>query len=123
MIGIAVGRSTKTNALSIYNPTTKQYYEPDTYISNPSRLTCTKFPSHIHYYGGLPAYLYRHSHKNTPEPYPPGMPLKIPSNKDNDNYTTVIVSSIPICDPSGNTVSCQYLLQLHYGSTFTNTLT
>ena len=29
-IGIAVGRSTKTNALSVYNPITKQYYEPDT---------------------------------------------------------------------------------------------
>ena len=38
MIGIAVGRSTKTNALSIYNPTTKQYYKPDTYKFNPSRL-------------------------------------------------------------------------------------
>ena len=31
MIGIAVGRSTKTNTLSIYSPATKQYYEPDTY--------------------------------------------------------------------------------------------
>ena len=51
------------------------------------------------------------------------MPLKIPSNKDDDNYTTVIVSSIPICDPSGNTVSCQYLLHIHDGSNFTKTLT
>ena len=32
MIGIAVGHSTKTNALSVYNPTTKQYYEPETYL-------------------------------------------------------------------------------------------
>ena len=30
MIGIAVGRSTKTNALSVYNPITKHYYEPYT---------------------------------------------------------------------------------------------
>ena len=30
MIGITVRRSTKINALSIYNPITKQYYDPDT---------------------------------------------------------------------------------------------
>ena len=48
MIGIAVGRSTKTNALSVYNPTTKKYYEPDTYKFDPSRLPCNEFPSRIH---------------------------------------------------------------------------
>ena len=58
MIGIAVGQSTKTNALSIYNPITKQYYEPDTYKFYPSRLPCTEFPSQIHYDGGLYADLY-----------------------------------------------------------------
>ena len=41
MIGIAVGHATKTNALSVYNPITKQYYKPDTYKFNPSRLPCT----------------------------------------------------------------------------------
>ena len=52
------------------------------------------------------------------------MPLKIPSNKDdNGDYTTAIVSSIPIREPSVNTVPYQYLLQLHDGSTFTKTLT
>ena len=71
MIGIAVGRSTKTNALSVYNPTTKKYYEPDTYKFDPSRLPCNKFPSRIHYDGGVVADVYRHSHKNVPEPYPP----------------------------------------------------
>ena len=30
MVGISVGRSTKTNALSVYVPSTKQYYNPDT---------------------------------------------------------------------------------------------
>ena len=38
MIGIVIGRSTKTNALSVYNPITKQYYDPDTYKFDPSRL-------------------------------------------------------------------------------------
>ena len=123
MIGIAVGRSTKTNALSIYNPLTKQYCETYTYKFDPSRLPCTDFPSQIHYDGGLHANLYHHSHKNTPEQYLPGMSLKIPSNKDDNYYTTDIVSSIPIRNPSGNTVPFQYPLQLHDGSTFTNTLT
>ena len=38
MIGITVSRSTKTNALSVYKPTTKKYYKPDTYKFDPSRL-------------------------------------------------------------------------------------
>ena len=45
MVGIAVGRSTKTNALSVYSPTTKQYYEPDTYKFEPSRLPCSEYPN------------------------------------------------------------------------------
>ena len=50
------------------------------------------------------------------------MLIKIPKNKDNDDYTTAIVSSTPIHYPLGNTVPGQYLLQIHDGSTFTNTL-
>ena len=114
MIGISVGRSTKTNALSVYNPITKKYYDPDTYKFDLSRLPCTNFPSHIHYDRGFLAGLYHHSHKNTLEPYLPSMPLKIPSNDNynDDNYTTAIVLSIPIPDPSRNTVPCQYLLKM-----------
>ena len=124
MIGIAVVRSNKTNALSFYNPITNQYYNTDTYKSDPYRLPCTDFPSQIHYDGGLHADLYRHIHKNTPDPYPPSIPLKIPSNKDNNNnYTTATVSSIPIRDLPGNTVTCKYLLHLHDVYTFTKTLT
>ena len=94
------------------------------YKFDPSRLPCTKFPSQIHCDGGLHADLYRHSHKNTPEPYLPGMSLKIPSNKDdNNNFTTAIVSSIPIRNPTRNTVPWQCILQLHGGSTVTKTLT
>ena len=123
MIGIAVGRSTTTNALSVYNPITKHYYEADTYKFDPSRLPCTEFPAQIHYDGGLHADLYRHSHRNVPEPYPPGTPLKIPgTDDDNDACTTAIVSSIPIRDGDGNTVPGQYLLQLHDGTTVTKTL-
>jgi hypothetical protein len=31
MDGIAVGRSPTSNVLLVYNPQTKQYYEPDSY--------------------------------------------------------------------------------------------
>ena len=41
---------------------------------------------------------------------------------DEDDCTTAIVSSIPICDGDGNTVPSQYLLQLHNGTTITKTL-
>ena len=75
------------------------------------------------YDGGLHANLYRHSHENVPEPYPPGMPLKLQRNDDNnDDFTTVIVSSIPIRDPTGSVLPYQYMLQLHDGTTTTKTL-
>ena len=55
--------------------------------------------------------IYRHIHKNTPEPYPPGMILKLPSNnEDSAGYTTDTVSSIPIFDSAGDSVPTQYLL-------------
>ena len=125
MIGITVGRSTKTNALFIYNPITKQYYEPDMYKFDLSCHPCTKFPSQIHYDGGLHAELYHHSlTKNTPELYLLGMPLKTPINKyDGNNYTTDIVVSTPIHYLEGNTMPYQYLIQIHDGSTFTKSLT
>ena len=51
------------------------------------------------------------------------MLFNIGSNEYDDEYTTAIILSIHIRDPSGNTIPCQYLLQLHDGSTFTKTLT
>ena len=105
MIGIAAGRSTKTNALSVYNPITKQYYTSDMYKFDPSCLPRTRFPAQIHYDGSLHANLYRHSHKNVPEPYPLSTPLKI-LGMDNDEYkcTTASMLSIPIHDDNGNVV-------------------
>ena len=101
------------NALSVYNPVTKQYYEPDTYKFDPSRLLCTEFPSRINYNGGLHADLNRHSHINVPEPYPPGTLFKIPAaDGGNDKCTTAIVLSIPIRDGKGNALPGQYLIQL-----------
>ena len=123
MIGIAVGRSTTTNALTVYNPITKKYYEPETYKLDPSRSPCSEFPLQIHYHGGLYADLYRHSHKNVPKPYPPGTPFKIPSPEtDEEDFQTAIVASIPIRDHEGSHVPGRYLLQLHDGTTIPKTL-
>ena len=67
--------------------------------------------------------LYRHCHKGIPEPYPPGMPIKLPSHDDDPaDYTTAIVSSIPIRTAEGDAVQDTYLLQYRDNSTVTRTL-
>ncbi|EJK48458.1 hypothetical protein THAOC_32741, partial [Thalassiosira oceanica] len=82
-VGIAVGRSTTTNALRVYSPSTKSYYEPETYKFDPSRRPSNEWPDKIQYDGGLYVNLYRDSHHNkVPEPYPPGMPFKLPGEGD-----------------------------------------
>ena len=120
-VGIAVGRSIKTNALRVYSPSTKNYYEPDTYLFDPSRRPSNEWPDKIQYDGGLYINLYRDSHRNkVPEPYPPGMPFKLAS--DDGELVTTLVSSIPIRTSDGNPVRDQYLLQKPDGSTVRKTL-
>ena len=120
-VGIAVGRSTKTNALRVYSPSTKQYYEPDTYSFDPSRRPSNEWPDQIQYDGGLYVNLYRDSHHNkVPEPYPPGMPFKLPG--DDDHLIDVIVSALPVRSASGEVLREHYLLQKPDGSLVTKTL-
>lgn len=69
---IAIGRSNTSNAMLFYNPKTKQYYEPDTYKLDPSRIPSTVWPQHIQYDGGIFADLYRDANPHVPEPFPPG---------------------------------------------------
>jgi hypothetical protein len=52
MDGIIVGRSPTSNALLVYNPRTKQYYEPDSYRIDSYRLPGSVY-SNIKYDGGL----------------------------------------------------------------------
>ena len=49
--GIAIGRSPTSNALLVYNPRTKRYYEPDSYRLDPYRLPSSVYPS-LKYDGG-----------------------------------------------------------------------
>ena len=115
MQGIAVGRLNNTNALLVYHPVTKKYYEFD-----PSRLPGNEWPSRIHYDGGLFADLYRDGHTNVPEPYPPGLPLKIAL--EDGSITTAIVSSIPIRDANGDVIPDEYQLTCPDGSLIRKTL-
>jgi len=65
MDGIAVGRSPTSNALLVYNPRTKKYYEPD------YRIPSSVYPS-LSYDGGLFCLLYRDDNPSMEELHPLG---------------------------------------------------
>jgi hypothetical protein len=71
MDGIAIGRSPTSNALLVYNPWTKRYYEPDSYRLDPYRLPSLVHPS-LNYDGGIFCSLLRDENVSTEEPYSPG---------------------------------------------------
>lgn len=121
MVGIAVGRSNKSNSLRIYSPSTSKYYESDVYKFDPSRRPSNEWPNKIQYDGGLYVDLLRDTHNNNvPEPYPPGMPIKFA--KDDGSIVNGIVSSIPIRTTAGDAVPDMYLLQCPDGSTVRKSL-
>jgi hypothetical protein len=69
--GIAIGRSPTSNALLVYNPRTKHYYEPDSYRLDPYWLSSSVYPS-LKYDGGLFCSLLWDKNVPTEEPFPPG---------------------------------------------------
>ena len=71
MDGIVVGRSPTSNALLVYNPRNKKYYELYSYCLDPYCLTCLVYPS-IKYDGGLFVSLLRDDNPQYKEKYPPG---------------------------------------------------
>jgi len=71
MDGVVVGRSPTSNALLVYNPRNKKYYEPDSYRLDPYRLQSSAYPS-IKYDGGLFVNLLRGDNPHFKEKYPPG---------------------------------------------------
>ena len=52
MDGIVIGCSPTLNALLVYNPRNKQYYEPDSYRIDSYRLPTSVYPD-VKYNGGL----------------------------------------------------------------------
>jgi hypothetical protein len=71
MDGIAIGRSPTSNAMLVYSPRTKRYYEPDSYCLDPYRLPSLVYPD-LHYDGGLFCSLVRDGGALMEEPYPKG---------------------------------------------------
>jgi hypothetical protein len=71
MDGIIIGHSPTSNALLVYNPCNKQYYEPDSYRLDPYCLSGLAYPS-IRYDGGLFCSLLRDDNPQFEENYPPG---------------------------------------------------
>jgi hypothetical protein len=71
MDGIVIGCSPTSNALLVYNPHNKQYYEPDCYCINPYRLPSSVYQD-IKYDGGLFCTLLCDDNPPMEEKYPPG---------------------------------------------------
>ena len=72
MDGIVIGRSPTSNALLVYNPRNKKYYEPNDYRIDPYRLPGSAYPT-LKYDGGLFVDLLRddnpHFEKKVPSRY------------------------------------------------------
>jgi hypothetical protein len=71
MDGIIIGRSATSNALLVYNPRNKQYYEPNSYRIDSYRLPGSIY-CNLKYNGGLFCYLYRDESPPIEDLYPPG---------------------------------------------------
>jgi hypothetical protein len=71
MDGIVIGHSPTSNALLIYNPRNKQYYELDSYRLDPYRLPSSTYPD-IKYNEGLFCYLFCNNNPHFELKYPPG---------------------------------------------------
>ena len=96
MDGIAIGRSPTSNALLVYNPRNKRYYEPDSYKLDPYRLPSSVYPS-IKYDGGLFCSLLRDDNPAMEEPFPPGTRVE-----DVDSYSNVTKSGTVMDVPMSN---------------------
>ncbi len=71
MDGVIIGCSPTSNALLVYNPRNKQYYELDSYRIDSYRLPCSVYRD-LKYDGGLVCSLYRDDNPPIEELYSPG---------------------------------------------------
>ena len=113
--GMAIGRSDTSNAMVFYNPITRQYYEPDMYKLDPTRLPSSVWPNDIKYDGGLFACLYRDDSPDIPEPFPPGSRVVISTTTDGTS-TIGTVSAIPLKTHTGHSATDACLVHLDNGS-------
>ncbi len=69
--GVIVGRSPTSNALLVYNPYNRKYYEPDSYCIDLYRLPGSVYPT-LRYDGSLFCSLLCNDNPLFEEKYPPG---------------------------------------------------
>jgi hypothetical protein len=70
MDDMAIGCSPTSNAMLVYSPCTKKYYEPDSYCLDPYHLPSLVYPD-LHYDGGLFCSLVHDGSNPMDELYPP----------------------------------------------------
>ena len=107
MDGIAIGRSPTSNALLVYNPRTKQYYEPDSYRLDPYCLPLSVYPS-LKYDGGLFCSLLRDEGVSGEELYPPGTRVERMDTTTNMLLAGTVMD-IPITPDTSGSPSYQIL--------------
>ena len=71
MDGIAIGHSPTYNALLVYIPRNKNFYEPETYSLDPYRVPGSIYPN-VKYYGELFCFLAKDGKPPQDKVYPPG---------------------------------------------------
>jgi hypothetical protein len=109
MDGIIIGRSPTSNALLVYNPHNKQYYEPDSYRIDSYRLPGSVYPD-LKYDGGLFCYLYCDENPPIEELYPSGTRVEHidPSSKMLLAGTVMDIPSIPTLPSSDDPSNPSY---------------
>jgi hypothetical protein len=108
--GIVIGRSLTSNAILVYNPHNRQYYEPDSYRLAPYQFSLSIYPS-IVYNGRLFVSLHREDIAPISKPYPPGTRVEDvnPHTNTTQSVTVMDISMDPNRSP-------HYLVQFDDGS-------
>jgi hypothetical protein len=104
MDGIAIGSLPTLNALLVYNPQTKHYYEPGSYHLNPYWLPSSVYPN-LKYNGGLFCSLYCDKNPPVEEPFPLGTRVERLDWTTNIILAGTVMGMIPLStDSSGSQV-------------------
>jgi hypothetical protein len=105
--GIVIGRSPTSNALLVYNPWNKQYYEPNSYRLDPYHLPGSAYPD-IKYDRGLFCSLLCDDNPQFEEKYPPGTRVE-----RMDPTSNMLVSGMVMDIPFSIDVSVSSLDDVH----------
>ena len=112
LAGTAVGWSNDANGLQVYNPHTKELYTTSIFKIDKHKATKSYF--NITYDGGMFCNLYSlDSRQNTPEHYPIGTAVTVPSNTSRTNRYVLAIpapSNPSTCNDNDPTYTTQLLI-------------